>query len=100
MIVIAGTITFDPANRSALDEGFATMQGATLQEAGCLAYECYASRTAPGTVFMFEKWESDEALASHMTSPHMAAFGAVMGAIGITGVDIKKYTGATEGPLF
>jgi quinol monooxygenase YgiN len=100
MIVIAGTISFDPANRAALDSGFDTMQAATLEEAGCLAYECYVSRKDPGTVLMFEKWESEEALGAHMASPHMAAFGAVMGAIGITGIDIKKYTGATEGSLF
>ena len=100
MIIIAGTISFDPAKRDALESGFATMQAETLKEAGCEAYDFYLSRHEPGVVFMFEKWASDEALGSHMASPHMAAFGTVMGAIGIKGVDIKKYSGATEGPLF
>lgn len=100
MIIIAGTITFDPAKRAELEAGFNTMQAATLEEAGCLGYDYWLSRHDEGTVLMFEKWESDEALGGHMASPHMAAFGAVMGAIGIKGVDIKKYSGATEGPLF
>lgn len=99
MIIIAGTISFDPAAREALETGFAAMQTETLQEAGCGSYEIYNSRGDAGTVFIFEKWESEEALAAHMVSPHMAAFGGVMGAIGITGIDIKKYSGATEGPL-
>jgi quinol monooxygenase YgiN len=99
MIIIAGTISFDPAKREALESGFAAMQADTLKEAGCGAYEIYNSRSAEGTVLIFEKWESEEALAAHMVSPHMASFGGVMGAIGITGIDIKKYSGATEGPL-
>ncbi len=99
MIIIAGTISFDPAKREALESGFAAMQAETLQEAGCYGYEIYNSRTEPGTVLIFEKWADDDALAAHMASPHMAAFGGVMGSIGITGIDIKKYSGATEGPL-
>ncbi len=99
MIIIAGTISFDPAKRETLEAGFATMQAETLKEPGCLGYELYNSRTDAGTVLVFERWADDEALAAHMTSAHMAAFGGVMGSIGITGVDIKKYSGATEGPL-
>lgn len=99
MIVIAGTIAFDPANRAVLDEAFEKMRAASLAEPGCHEYQCYVSRTDPGTAFMFEKWEDDASLAAHFTQPHMAEFGAVMGKIGIKGVDIKKYSGASEGPL-
>ncbi|HEV8296970.1 MAG TPA: putative quinol monooxygenase [Acidimicrobiales bacterium] len=99
MIIIAGTISFDPANADLLAKGFDTMQAFSLKEDGCLAYDYWPSRHEAGTVLMFEKWESDEALAAHMTSPHMAEFGKVMGQIGIRGVDVKKYSGATEGPL-
>jgi quinol monooxygenase YgiN len=99
MIIIAGTITFDPSKQDALAAGFEPMQKASLAEEGCIAYDYWLSRKDPGTVLMFEKWESEEALAGHMQSPHMKEFGAVMGGIGITGVDVKKYSGATEGPL-
>jgi quinol monooxygenase YgiN len=100
MIIIAGTIQFDPAKADVLAEGFDKMQAATLTEDGCLAYDYWLSRSEPGMVLMFEKWADDDALASHMQSPHMAEFGAVMGQIGIKGVDVKKYSGATEGSLF
>ena len=99
MIIIAGTIDFDSSKRSTLDEAFETMRAATLQETGCHEYQCYVSRTSPGTAFFFEKWADEEALAGHMQSPHMAVFGKAFGAIGVKGVDIKKYSGATEGPL-
>jgi quinol monooxygenase YgiN len=100
MIIIAGTLTFDPAKASVLAEAFDKIGPATLEEDGCLAYDYWISRSQPGVVLMFEKWESDETLAKHMQGPNMAAVGAVMGQIGMTGADVKKYSGATEGPLF
>ena|SRR5438105_535810 len=99
MIVIAGTIDFDSSKRSILDDAFEKMRAASLQEPGCHEYQCYFSRRDGGRGFFFEKWEDDAALAAHMQTPHMAEFGKVFGAIGVKGVDIKKYSGATEGPL-
>ena len=99
MIIIAGTISFDPANLEAFEMGFDAMQAETLKEAGCSGYEISRSRHDAGTVHIFEKWADEAALAAHMSSPHMGAFGALMGRVGITGVDILKYSGATEGPL-
>ncbi len=99
MIIVAGTIAFDSSKRATLDEGFEKMRAASLQENGCYEYQCYVSRADPGLAFMFEKWEDDAALTAHMTTPHMAEFGKTMGQLGIKGVDIMKYSGASEGPL-
>jgi quinol monooxygenase YgiN len=100
MIIVAGTLTFDSEKAQVLAEGFDKVQPDVLAEEGCLGYEYFLSRTTPGVVLMFEKWESEEALLAHMQGPAMAAVGAVMGQIGISGADVKKYSGATEGPLF
>src|SRR4051794_10639466 len=99
MIIIAGTISFDPTKLADFEAGFDAMQAETLKESGCDGYEISRSRHDAGTIHIFEKWVSEEALAAHMVSPHMAAFGGLMGRVGITGVDVKKYSGATEGPL-
>lgn len=100
MIIVAGTITIDPTKRDGLSDAFDKMRVASLEEEGCHEYQMYFSRTEPETVYMFEKWESDEALGIHMATPHMAEFGAAMGEAGVSGTDIAKYSGATEGPLF
>lgn len=100
MIIVAGTITIDPTKRDFLSAEFEKMRAASLAEDGCHEYQLYFSRTDPATVFMFEKWESEDALGAHMATPHMAEFGAAMGGAGVSGTDIAKYTGATEGPLF
>ena len=91
MIIIAGTIDFDSSKRSTLDDAFETMRAATLQETGCHEYQCYVSRTAPGTAFFFEKWEDDAALAGHMHSPHMAEFQTAVATLQPNSLDIKAY---------
>ena len=53
----------------------------------------------PGRIQLFEKWESEDALAAHSASAHMAEFRPKMGGWGVTGTDIKKYEIASEGPL-
>jgi quinol monooxygenase YgiN len=98
MLVVAGTITLDPAKRGLIDAAFEKMRAATLQEPGCIEYQAYADRNDPGTVFMFEKWESQDALNAHFVSPHMAEFGKAMGEAGVKGMDIRKYEVSKEGP--
>ena len=73
---------------------------ATHQEPGNEAYVFSLDPIEPGLVHVFEKWADDESLASHFGTPHMAEFQGQMGGFGITGMDLKKYTGATEGELF
>lgn len=98
-IIIAGTLTVDPAKReAALAETIEGMR-ATHAEDGCLAYAFSADLVDPAVILLFEKWESAEALASHAKSDHLKAMQAKMGGWGITGVDIKKYEIASEGPL-
>ena len=41
MIIVAGTLTFDPAKADVLAEGWDKMQKATLEEPGCLGYDYY-----------------------------------------------------------
>jgi len=98
MLVVAGTITVDPAKRSIIEAAFEKMRAATLQEPGCIEYQAYADRNDAGTIFMFEKWESQDALSAHFVSPHMAEFGKAMGEAGVTGMDVRKYEVSKEGP--
>ena len=79
MIIVAGTLTFDPAKAGVLAEGWDKMQKATLEEPGCLAYDYFLSRHEEGVILVFEKWESEDALAAHMQTSHMAEFGGVDG---------------------
>ena len=48
---------------------------------------------------LFEKWESDEALAAHMKASHMAEFQQKAGDFGITAMSVERFDGATASKL-
>ncbi|HJQ84805.1 MAG TPA: putative quinol monooxygenase [Candidatus Binatia bacterium] len=91
MIVVAGTIRVDPAQRSAAEAAFERMREATLREPGCLAYDAYLDRSDPGTVLIFERWQDDGALQAHFATAHMATFRTALAAVGVRGAEVWKY---------
>jgi quinol monooxygenase YgiN len=99
MLVVAGTITLDPQQRAAAEAAFDRMRAATLEEPGCIAYQAYLDRKDPGAVFIFERWQSQEALDAHFATPHMAEFGAALAGLGVTAMDVRKYVVTGEGPV-
>ncbi len=100
MIVIAGSLTIDPAQRDAAVAAATEMMAATLQEPGCHAYQFSFAMDDPSKVCIFEEWEDQAALDLHFAAPHMAAFGAKAGSF-ITGRGtFTKYEIASSGPLF
>jgi quinol monooxygenase YgiN len=99
MLIVAGAIKLDPAKRAEADAAFEKMRKATLEEPGCIEYQAYSGRVDPGTVFMFEKWQDQAALDAHFASPHMAEFGAALGGLGVSAMDVKKYEVSSEGSV-
>lgn len=100
MIIIAGVMTLDPAKADDFMAVAVKMMRETHKEEGNLAYVFSRSPLDDGTIHLFEKWETEEALAAHMASDHMAEFQAGLGDVGLTGADVKKYTECVEGELF
>jgi quinol monooxygenase YgiN len=96
MLIVAGVIHLDPSKRAQLETVFNRVRQATLKEPGCLEYQAYLDREAPGTVFLFERWESDTALAAHFQTAHMAEFTAALAGVGVHGTDIRKYEVGNE----
>ena len=99
MVIVAGTITLDPAHRPQLEVAFDRVREATLQEPGCLEYQAYLDRKNAGTVLIFEKWRSEADLRAHFATPHMAEFGAALPQVGVISSSVKKYEVTSEGPV-
>lgn len=99
MLVIAGRIALDPAHREAAIAAAVEVMEATRQEPGCISYTFSADLSDPGRFLLFEEWESEEALAAHFQTPHMASFQAKMGGFGIREMNVQKYQVASVGPL-
>lgn len=91
MIIVSGTLTIDPAKIDRAKELTSTLVAATLQEAGCAQYGYWQSLEQPGVIRVFEQWADEDALNTHMGTPHMAEFMGSVGELGITAVDIIRY---------
>ena len=99
MLVIAGTITIDPANFDKLKAAAAQMMAETHKEPGNLAYVFSAGLEDPATIHIFAHWESQAALDLHFKAPHMAAFQAAIGGLGVKDMKIQKFEISSVGPL-
>jgi len=99
MLIIAGTLTVDADHRQAMLDGVAPMVEASRAEAGCQEYVFSADPHDASLVRLFELWDSEEALAEHFASDHMATWQAAAADLPITGRDIAKYTIGEVGPV-
>jgi len=91
MIVVAGRIRVKAEERSQAVRVALRMAEATRAEPGCVSYRFYADLTDPNTFFLFEEWESDEALARHFQTPHMAEFQQQIPRFVAGPFEIKRY---------
>jgi quinol monooxygenase YgiN len=78
VIIIAGTVAIRPERRAEAIERGLWMSRLTEAEPGCRRYRFYADLADPERLFLFEEWESEEALRAHFATPHMAEFSRVL----------------------
>ncbi|MEC7778070.1 MAG: putative quinol monooxygenase [Actinomycetota bacterium] len=91
MIVIAGTIAFDPDKAEQMLASATTLMEATRAEEGCLDYVMAADPLIPGLLRLFERWENEEHLGAHMAASHSRTFQKSLGDCGVSGVSIDRY---------
>jgi quinol monooxygenase YgiN len=99
MLIVAGEIEIDPAKREEAIAAAREMMAATRREPGCISYAFSADLADPGRFRIFEEWQSQAALDAHFTAPHMAAFSAKLGGLGVRAMRIHKYEIARVDPL-
>jgi quinol monooxygenase YgiN len=99
MLVVAGEIEIDPANREKAVATALEMMEATRREPGCISYAFSADLAHPGRFRIFEEWQSQAALDLHFAAPHMAAFQGKVAGLGVKGMKVQKYEVAAVGPL-
>jgi quinol monooxygenase YgiN len=76
MIIIAGSLTFDAADREDVLASLAEVTECSRGDEGCIEYTWAEDLEAPNTFRFFECWESEEHLDAHLTQPHEDEFGA------------------------
>ncbi|WP_424986576.1 putative quinol monooxygenase [Microbulbifer sp. S227A] len=91
MLIVTGTIEFNPERIGSAQAAVTKMMEETRKEAGCIVYEFSQLVEAPHRFRVYEEWTGDAALAAHSDAPHMAAFREALGEIGVISKDIVKF---------
>lgn len=96
MIIVAGTAPIQPERREEAITAARRMAALTAAEVGCISYRFYADLDS-SALFIFEEWESEEALAQHFQTQHMAWFRAqipqfLTGPLRIQRYDVERVT--------
>ncbi len=99
MIVIAGHIRIDAANRDAASAAASEMMQQTHSEDGNISYTFSSDLSDPGLFYIFEEWKDQDALNFHFKSSHMAKFQAALGGLGIQEMKVQKYQVSSVGPI-
>jgi quinol monooxygenase YgiN len=99
MIIISGHITFNPAKEADALAIFAPLCATTRAEPGNLSYGFYLDPGEPGRVQVYEEWETQDALDTHMASEHMAGFLGALGTIDVSGASLNKHEVSSSSPL-
>lgn len=98
MLIIAGTVTFEPSSQDRMIEAAGVVAEETRKEAGCMSYEFFADLTQPGRFLLFEEWEDEASLLAHFETPHLAAFYEALQSSGVISRDITRYYVSSYGP--
>jgi quinol monooxygenase YgiN len=99
MIVVSGTISFDPAKKDVAIRVAQEMMAETRKEKGCVAYVMSGDFDDPGCIRLFEEWESQDAIDVHMRTPHMKKFTSQIPQLGFRGMKLDRYEISKKSPL-
>jgi quinol monooxygenase YgiN len=93
VIVIAECLAL-PGQDDRLRTAWEAMIEPSLEEPGCLAYQPYADLNHLARMVIVEEWADPQALAAHVTTPHLRHVQQVMDLILAEPMIIRKLTAA------
>jgi quinol monooxygenase YgiN len=88
--IIAGWLDYGP-NRDTVLEHFAECARKSREEPGCLDYTVCADPDEAGRIFVFERWASDDDLAEHFRTTHIAEFRAAVASYPRSGRSLHRF---------
>ena len=99
MILILGTIRFDPAQASEARELGCRVSGPSLEEDGCLHYSVGFDARYPDRLQVAEFWRDAAAFQAHLDSPHVRAFREALARIRVQERAIQRWEIPAAQPL-
>jgi quinol monooxygenase YgiN len=99
LILIMGTVRISDGGIDRARPAMAAMLAASRAEDGCLAYNYAQDVLDPCIIHVSERWRDHAALDAHFQTPHMAAWRAQFGAIGISDRNLALYESDDGQPI-
>src|SRR3954453_10637430 len=99
MVIVPGPIEVDPADRDKFLQGRADAVRATRSEHGCIEYSFSADGLDPGLIRIFEIWDSQDALTTHLGAMAGQQGQGSAPAVAVKKADVLQYAVSSSGPL-
>ncbi|MBO0691626.1 MAG: antibiotic biosynthesis monooxygenase [Acidimicrobiaceae bacterium] len=100
MLVVAGSFQVDPARRDEFVESRKEAMATSRGEKGCHEYIFAPDPIDPGRVVLYERWESPEDLAAHLTAMRARErAGGSAPAVPVISSDVLQYNISGSGPV-
>ena len=74
MIVVAAMLKASEGKADELESEFKKLQPKVLNDPGTMAYAVHRGMDDPSTFFVYEKYDSSDALKAHSQTPHFQEF--------------------------
>ncbi len=100
VILIAGTVEFDPAQREAALRAASQLFAATRAQPGCLDYVWSADPSSASRVYVYERWQDTECLAAHLAGPCYRGTLEALGRHGLRSANVAKYRVDKSEPVY
>ena len=91
MIIVTGQVRFADGEIQRLTSTFRMNIQATRAEAGCARYAYGVDVAEPNLLHVVEEWSDEEAVNTHMNTPHMAELMTALGGAKIEAISINAY---------
>lgn len=100
VIIVAGTVELDPAQRDAALRAASELFAATRAQPGCLDYVWCADPASAGGVWVYERWQDTDSFAAHLAGPCYHGMLAVLGRHGLRSADVAKHRVDRREPVY
>lgn len=91
MIIVAGTIQFEPSDIEQVESHIREAVFHTVQEHGCICYRFCRDMNTEGLFQIYEEWESEPDLLNHLGTKHITAFLTALSNFNVVAQDVKVF---------
>lgn len=99
MLVLAGSVRIDPAQRSDATLAAIEVMRETRKRPGCISCVFSTDLDDPGVLHVFQEWESAEAFELHLSDPRIEAVRLRLASLGVREAAIQRYAVQSTGPI-